>query len=75
MKTRIKSAEELRQETEFARRRGLPGVEVRHMKAGRTFDVVLSLMGVDIGWMTEITTRGKVSSVTYFLPEMKVGAF
>ena len=58
------------QETEFYRRRSMPGVQVRHMTAGRCFDVVLSLCGRDIGQKTEITKRGKVTSVSYFLPPL-----
>jgi hypothetical protein len=67
MKERIKSAEK---ETEYARRRSIPYVEVRRMYAGRTSDQVLSHMGREIGSRTEITTRGKVSSVLYVLPEL-----
>lgn len=58
-------------ETEFQRRRNMPGVEVRYMSAGRTFDVVLSLCGREIGWRTDILKRGKVVSSTFILPKME----
>ncbi len=60
------------QATEFSRRRGLPYVRVEYMKAGRSFDVIISLYGKTIGQKTETTTRGKVTSVDYFLPAIDV---
>lgn len=54
--------------TEYQRRRNIPGVSVRYMHTGRCSDTVLSLMGREIGTKTEISTRGKVSSVLFYLP-------
>jgi hypothetical protein len=67
---RVKSSEERAQETEFYRRRSLPGVEVRRMYAGRTSGQVLSHTGRELGTRTEVTTRGKVTSVLYVLPAL-----
>ena len=39
--------------------------------AGRVFTVELTMMGREIGTKTEITTRGKVAQVHYFLPPME----
>lgn len=58
-------------EKEFERRRGLPGVDVQRMKAGRTFDVVLKLNGKEIGTKSEISKRGKVAQTVYHLPPMR----
>jgi len=69
-KVRAKSAQEMAQETEFYRRRSLPGVTVRYMTAGRTFDVALSHTGRELGTKTEVSTRGKVTSVLYVLPAL-----
>jgi len=69
-KTRIKSPEELAQETEYYRRRNLPGVTVRRMYAGRTADQFLSHTGRELGSKHEVTTRGKVTSVHYVLPQL-----
>ena len=56
--------------TEYWRRRSLPGVEVRRMMAGRSYDEFLSLLGRDIGSRHQTLTRGKVSSEYYLLPPM-----
>lgn len=61
---------EQEQATEYQRRRDLPGVEVKYMNAGRTSDTVISLCGKEMGSKTTIYTRGKVSQVSYFLPEL-----
>ena len=53
---------------EFARRRQLPGVEVRYYPAGRTFTVALRLRGRDIGQKCDVTTRGRVTTTAYVLP-------
>lgn len=58
------------QATEFARRREMPGVEVRRMHSKRVLDVVLSLRGRNIGSKTEVTKRGKVVSTLYVLPTL-----
>ena len=63
-------AEYLKDREEFCRRRGLPGVWVRHMNTKRTSDVVLSLGGLEIGTRTEIKRRGRVVSITFHLPPM-----
>ena len=55
---------------EFARRRNLPGVEVRYMQAGRTQDVVLSHMGRELATKTQISRRGKPDMVFYNLRHM-----
>ena len=55
---------------EFCRRRGLPGVVVRHMNTKRTSDVILSLDGIEIGQKNEIMRRGKVVSISFILPEL-----
>ena len=52
---------------EFQRRRNLPYVEVRHMSAGRTADIHLSLGGVDLGSRHDTLKRGKVVSTHYVL--------
>lgn len=69
-KERVKSPEERAQETEYQRRRNLPGVEVRRMYTKRTADQVLSHTGRELGTRTEVTTRGKVTSVLYVLPAL-----
>lgn len=56
------------QAREFSRRRNLPHVEVRYMPWRRGQTVSLSRCGVDLGSKTEATARGKVTSVTYYLP-------
>ena len=56
--------------TEWNRRRNLPGVEVRHMSAGRCFDVQLSLCGKDLGTKSTVSTRGKPGEPYYYLPEI-----
>jgi len=61
---------EQEQATEFQRRRDIPGVVVRHMNAGRTSDVVISLCGKELGQKTTIYTRNKVSQVSYYLPKL-----
>lgn len=55
---------------EFSRRRNMVGTTVRHMPAGRTFSVVLSNRGSEIGERTDILKRGKVVSSTYYLPPL-----
>lgn len=71
MKTeRIKSPEERAQETEYQRRRSLPGVEVRRMHTARSSDQVLSHNGCELGSRSELMTRGKVVSVHYALPPL-----
>lgn len=69
---RVKSAEEIAQETEFYRRRSLPAVDVRYVGAGKHFEVVLyhHQLG-EIGRKTEIARRGVVVSVSYFLPKVE----
>lgn len=56
--------------TEFQRRRNMPHVQVRHMSAGRTFDVVLSIQGIEIGSRCDLLKRGNVVSRTYVLPSL-----
>lgn len=58
------------QAAEFQRRRNMVGTEIRYMKAGRTFEVVLSNRGSDLGSRTDTTTRGKVTSQLYVLPPL-----
>lgn len=64
--SRTISAEEKKQETEFARRRNDPHVDVRHVGPN---DVVLihHQLG-EIGSRTDVMRRGKVVSVLYVLP-------
>lgn len=69
-KERIKSAEELEQEREWARRRNLSD-EVRHMVGKRDHTVQLKHhYHGDLGSRTEITSRGKVVNVLYVLPPL-----
>lgn len=56
--------------TEFARRRGLPHVEVLRDFGKRYTTITLKLGGVLIGEKTEHLTRGKVTSTVYYLPEV-----
>lgn len=56
---------------EWQRRRNLPGVEVKHMTAGRASDVVLTLKGKVIGQKTTISTRGKDGEPSFLLPDME----
>ena len=59
---------------EFCRRRGLPGVQVRHMNTKRTSNVILSLDGIEIGQRNELLRRGKVVSISFILPELRVSS-
>jgi hypothetical protein len=56
--------------TEWQRRRNLPGVQVRYMNTKRASDTVLSLLGRELGTKTTIYKRGKVSQVSFHLPEI-----
>ena len=58
------------QATEFSRRRNIPGVEVRYMHGKRYNDVILTLMGKEIGTKTELMRRNVVAATTYFLPQI-----
>lgn len=58
------------QETEFYRRRSLPGVSVRQCSTARCFDVFLSYCGQEYGSKHEMLKRGKVVSTTYVLPSI-----
>lgn len=59
------------QETEFARRRDLPGVEVRYfVSASRTQDIILTLRGNEIGWCTKVFKRNRLVSAHYILPTL-----
>jgi len=70
-KARTKSEQEVADEREFARRQYMPYVEKRYLRAGgRVFDVLLTIYGVTVGQKTETTSRGRVSSVSYFLPSL-----
>jgi len=55
---------------EFQRRRHLVGTTERKMPAGRTFTVVLENRGSDLGSRTDLLSRGKVVSRTYYLPPL-----
>lgn len=61
---------EIEKATEFSRRRNLKGVTVRHMATKRTLDVCLSLCGKDLGSMTHVYTRGKVTQTLIVLPTL-----
>lgn len=65
---RVKSAEEMAQETEFYRRANDPRVDKRYVGAD-TIVLHHHQLG-EIGSKTEIRRRGKVVSVLYVLPRM-----
>lgn len=73
---RVKSAEEIDQETEFYRRLSLPAVDVRRITSTNAYDIVLHhhQLGV-IGSKTEILRRGKVVQVLYVLPRVEPKQF
>lgn len=56
------------QATEFQRRRNLPGVEVRYMNGQRFSEVILTLMGKEIGSKTDILKRNVIVSTMFNLP-------
>jgi hypothetical protein len=66
----IKELTPLEQETEFQRRRNLPGVEVRRMYTKRTADLYLTLCGKELGSRHELLKRDKVASVSIQLPQL-----
>ncbi len=68
-KPRVKSAEELAQETEFSRRENNPRVEKQFYGPG-TWILKHHQLG-EIGSKTDITRRGKVVSVLYVLPSIE----
>ncbi len=59
-----------KEETEFSRRRSMPYANVVHMNTKRTSDVLVRLGGKTIAARSEYLKRGKVVSVSYFLPEL-----
>jgi hypothetical protein len=73
---RVKSAEELTEETEFYRRRSLPRVRTEHIGGGGRAPLTVVLkhdqLG-EIGSKTEVLKRGKVTSVLYVLPPLEKG--
>ena len=56
------------QSEEFARRRNLPGAEVRFV-APDTW--IITAYGIELGSKTKITKRGKVRDVLYVLPSLE----
>jgi hypothetical protein len=60
------------QAAEFQRRRNLVGTTVRYISEKRSFNVYLSNRGTELGSRTDILKRGKVVSVLYFLPPVKL---
>ncbi len=67
-KTRVKSENELAQETEFYRRYGLPGCAVRYLDGGAMIELKVS--GIEVGTKTTILKRGRVVSILYVLPSL-----
>ncbi len=65
---RVKSAEEMAQETEFYRRANNPRVDKRYV--GPDTIVLYHHQLGEVGSKTEIRRRGKVVSVLYVLPQM-----
>ena len=69
---RVKSAEEIAQETEFYRRRSLVAVDARIMSSERSQTVSLHHHQLgEIGSVTRTFKRGKEVSAHYFLPKVE----
>jgi hypothetical protein len=67
---RIKDAEELKNETEFYRRKALSNEEI-FTSGPRTFECVIKCNGIELGSRTEIFKRKNVDQVLYVLPSLK----
>lgn len=56
---------------EFSRRMNLAGVVRRYLDGGRrSLTVVLMRGGRELGSKTTVTTRGRITSTLYVLPEV-----
>ena len=71
-RARIKSPQEIADETEFSRRQNMsPYIQVRRMPGHNSYDVVLTLGTTTVGSKTERLRGGKVVSAHYFLPRIE----
>lgn len=66
-KARIKSAEELSNETEFQTRRNLPGCIVRYLGSDT---IILSVYSFEIASRFVVMKRGKIVAVHYNFPSL-----
>lgn len=67
---RIKTLEELEQETEFYRRKNLAN-ETIYNSSPSSFECVIKANGVELGSRTEVFRRKKLIQVLYVLPSLK----